>query len=125
MNKHNHRIRRGNTEAEDGEVEDKVIQSPVPSNIENGEEENETYDQQPVLDEASQTPNIEGDNLQHRDTLPESVQLISSELDTSKATPAESCTRESLYSNTTTSPTRRAAQRQRHLLQDLIDRELI
>ena len=70
----------GNTEAEEGEIEDKVVQSPVLSGIENREEENETADQQPALKEASQIPNIEGDNLQHRETPPEPSQSLSSEL---------------------------------------------
>ena len=95
----------GNTEAEEGGNIEELLQSAIPS-----DEENETTDQQPALDESSHTPTIEGDCLQHSDTLPEPTQTPSSVSTIVEATPVESSNQESLQNDATKRPPRRAAQ---------------
>ena len=119
--------RNDTADEEEGEVEEaaEVIQSPVPRDIENGDEENETADQQRESDESSHPPNNEGSSLQHCGIPLEPTQALSSELSSTEATPADSPDQKTLHASTLTRSQRRAARHQRQLMQDLIDDELI
>ena len=80
-----------NIDTEEGNFT-RLPQSPIPSNIENRELENESADLQPALSEMSYTPNIEVDDLQHSDIQHELTQALSPELNPIEATPAEPST---------------------------------
>ena len=113
-----------NTDAEEEGNLEELTQLAILSDEENGEEIG-SADQQPALDESSHSPSIEGGSLQHSGTPPEPTQMPSSESDIEEEAYAESPNQETLKSDATTRPPRRAAQWQRQLLRDLIGRDLI
>ena len=112
----------GNQEAE-REIDKESTQLAINRDEENGVE-NESPDQQ-LLIEPSTTPTTEGDYLQHSDTLTEPTQLASPESTSIDEAPAEPSDQESLSDEPTVRPRRRAAQRQRQLMLDLVNRDLI
>ena len=95
-----------------------LSQSPVPSDIENEDDENESAGQHPATES-------EGDSLQHSGTLQQSDQARSPELAVVDASSADTPDPETLQSSSPTRPQRAAAQRQHQLLQQWINDDLV
>ena len=93
-------------------------QSPVSSDIENGDDENESIEQQPATESGEES-------LPHSGSPPQSTQTCSLELAVVDATPADMPNPEILQSSAPTHPQRAAAQRQPQRLQQWIEDDLV
>ena len=100
------------------EVAAELLQSPIPSDTENGDKENEPAVEQPATES-------EGGSLQHSVTRQQSAQALSPELAVVDASSADTPNPETLQSSAPTRPQRAAAQRQRQQLQQFISNNLI
>ena len=106
-----------NDERDDNVVENReevaatdATQSPIQSNIENGDEENESADPQLELEESSHPANYEGVSLQNCGIPHQSPQAPNPELAVIEASPADSPDHETIHDSAPTHPQRRAAQ---------------